>query len=263
MLNSHISKLKERLDAIRPQLIDHPLYKNVHTIQQLQTFTQYHIFAVWDFMSLLKSLQSKLTCTTTPWMPVGTANTRYLINEIVLGEESDVDQFGNRISHFELYINAMEQLGSDTTSINQLLTFIQNGIDINEALKKTNLSSFIQEFVGFTFDIIEHQPDYVQAAVFTFGREDLIPDMFIGLVKELSVSNADKISTFKYYLERHIEVDGDHHSHLAMQMVADLCGDDSAKWEKATIASIEAIEQRIKLWDAINNVIMDKTIAVI
>jgi len=263
MVNPHISKLKERLDVIRPQLLRHPLYKNVHTIQQLQTFTQYHIFAVWDFMSLLKSLQSKLTCTSTPWMPIGTANTRYLINEIVLGEESDVDQFGNRISHFELYINAMEQLGSDTTSINQLLTFVQNGIDIKEALKKTNLSAFIQEFVGFTFDIIKHQPDYVQAAVFTFGREDLIPDMFIGLVKELSVSNADKISTFKYYLERHIEVDGEHHSHLAMQMVADLCGDDAMKWEKATIASIEAIEQRIKLWDAINNVIMDKAIAVV
>jgi hypothetical protein len=263
MVNPHISKLKERLDAIRPQLLHHPLYKNVHTIQQLQTFTQYHIFAVWDFMSLLKSLQSKLTCTSTPWMPIGTANTRYLINEIVLGEESDVNQFGNRISHFELYINAMEQLGSDTTAIHQLITFIQNGIGIKEALKKTNLSSFIQEFVGFTFDIIEHQPDYVQAAVFTFGREDLIPDMFIGLVKELNVSNADKISTFKYYLERHIEVDGDHHSHLAMQMVADLCGDDVVKWEKATTASIEAIEQRIKLWDAINHLIIEKTISVI
>jgi len=263
MLPQNILKLKEQLDLVRPKLLHHPLYKNVHTIQQLQMFTQYHVFAVWDFMSLLKSLQSTLTCTTTPWMPIGTANTRYLINEIVLGEESDVDQLGNRISHFELYINAMEQLGSDTTSINQLLTFIKNGIGIKEALKKTNLSTFIQEFVGFTFDIIENQPDYVQAAVFTFGREDLIPDMFIGMVKELNVSNADKISTFKYYLERHIEVDGDHHSHLAMKMVADLCGDDIMKWEKATIASIEAIEQRIKLWDAINNVIMDKTIAII
>jgi hypothetical protein len=263
MQSQNIIKLKEQLDLVRPKLLHHPLYKNVHTIQQLQIFTQYHIFAVWDFMSLLKSLQSKLTCTASPWMPVGTANTRYLINEIVLGEESDVDQFGNRISHFELYIKAMEQLGSDTTAINQLLTFIQNGVHVKEALKKTNLSAFIQEFVGFTFDIIEHQPDYIQAAVFTFGREDLIPDMFIGLVKELSVSNADKISTFKYYLERHIEIDGDHHSHLAMQMVADLCGDDLIKWEKATTASIEAIEHRIKLWDAINNVIMGTTIAAI
>ena len=260
MSSENILKLKERLELVRPKLLHHPLYKNVHTIQQLQIFTQYHIFAVWDFMSLLKSLQKKLTCTTTPWMPVGTANTRYLINEIVLGEESDVDEFGNRISHFELYINAMEQLGSDTTSIHQLLSFIQNGIGIKDAIKKTNLATFIQDFLGFTFDVIEHQPDYVQAAVFTFGREDLIPDMFIGLVKQLSVSNANKISTFKYYLERHIEVDGDHHSHLAMEMVNDLCGNDVKKWEMATLASIEAIEHRIKLWDEINRLILEKTV---
>ena len=84
--------------------------------------------------------------------------------------------------------------------------------------------------------------------------------MFIGLVKQLSVSNANKISTFKYYLERHIEVDGDHHSHLAMEMVNDLCGNDVKKWEMATLASIEAIEHRIKLWDEINRLILEKTV---
>jgi hypothetical protein len=91
----------------------------------------------------------------------------------------------------------------------------------------------------------------VQAAVFTFGREDLIPDMFIGIVKELSLAHSEALNVFKYYLERHIEVDGGHHSHLAIEMVTTLCGTDHDKWEAATKASIEALTKRNELWNAV------------
>ena len=214
-------------------------------------FTGYHVFAVWDFMSLLKSLQQKLTCTTTPWVPIGSANTRYLINEIVLGEESDVDESGNRTSHFELYLNAMKKMGADTTPIDQLLIYLQNGISVQQAMEQLQLPNAIKDFVGYTFNIIEKAPVHVQAAVFTFGREDLIPDMFMGLVKDLSAQYPEQLSVFKYYLERHIEVDGDHHSHLAMEMVAELCGEDALKWEQATEAAIASLKQRKYLWDAV------------
>ena len=101
--SARIEKLKTEIEPLRQQLIQHDLYKNIRTIEDLHVFMEHHMFAMWDFMSLLKSLQQTLTCTGVPWMPVGSANTRYLINEIVLGEESDVDAEGNRISHFELY----------------------------------------------------------------------------------------------------------------------------------------------------------------
>ena len=104
----HLSVLQERISSVRQDIIQHPLYPQLKELKDLQQFTQYHVFAVWDFMSLLKSLQRQLTCVTTPWVPVGAANTRYLINEIVTGEESDVDADGNRISHFELYLQAMQ-----------------------------------------------------------------------------------------------------------------------------------------------------------
>ena len=251
MSNPHIKQLQLAIQATRLQLVNHPLYSQLQTIHQIQLFTSYHVFAVWDFMSLLKALQQNLTCTTIPWVPVGSANTRYLINEIVLGEESDVDEQGNRTSHFELYLKAMQQLGSETTVIEQLLAYIANGVDVVTAMNKLNMPTAIKEFVSFTFDIVQHHPAHVQAAVFTFGREDLIPDMFIGLVSDLSASHPEKISILKYYLERHIEVDGGHHSHLATEMVVELCGNDAVKWQQATEASIIALEKRKLLWDAI------------
>lgn len=250
-MNSFIKDLKQSITPIRSQLVAHPLYAQMHTLQQLQQFTQWHVFAVWDFMSLLKSLQNNLTCTTTPWLPTGNANTRYLINEIVLGEESDIDENGNRTSHFELYLKAMQQMGASTTNIQLLIQYLQQGLTITQALEKLNLPIAIQQFVQHTFNVIQHQPIYVQAAVFTFGREDLIPDMFIEIVKELSVDYAHELAVFKYYLERHIEVDGDHHSHLALEMVAELCGTDTTKWEAATKASIEALSKRNELWYAV------------
>jgi hypothetical protein len=91
----------------------------------------------------------------------------------------------------------------------------------------------------------------VKAAVFTFGREDLIPSMFMKILDKIYADAPDKVSIFKYYIERHIEVDGDHHSHLALDMVSRLCGLDDSKWEEATAASVKALALRIGLWDAI------------
>lgn len=251
MDHPNINQLKQTLAPVRDTLIAHPLYTRLHTLEHIQTFTQYHVYAVWDFMSLLKSLQQQLTCVTLPWVPKGNGNTRYLINEIVLGEESDVDQNGVRQSHFELYLTAMKQLGASTAAIEQLLQHLAGGMPVAAALQQLDLPSGITDFVQFTFHTIEHTPAHVQAAVFTFGREDLIPDMFLGMVKELSATFPEQLSVFRYYLERHIEVDGDHHSHLAMEMVTELCGSDAQKWAEATQASLEALQSRKKLWDAV------------
>jgi hypothetical protein len=251
MANARIAQLNREIEPLRQQLVNHSLYKNIGSIDDLRVFMEHHVFAVWDFMSLLKSLQQKLTCVTTPWMPIGSANTRYLINEIVAGEESDVDENGDRTSHFELYLRAMQQAGCNNTAINSLFTYLSNGESLNAALADKNIPEAVRNFVNYTFDVIANQPDYVQAAVFTFGREDLIPAMFTNMVKEFNQQIPGKVDVLLYYLERHIEVDGDHHSHLAYQMTADLCADDDNKWIEATAAVKKALQVRIDLWDGI------------
>lgn len=212
---------------------------------------QYHVFAVWDFMSLLKTLQRELTCVAVPWVPVGNAATRYLINEIVTGEESDVDQQGNRMSHFELYLLAMKQAGADTGSIERLIAALKAGHTLTQALDAAGVPQAITNFVQCTFDTIGSAKPSLQAAVFTFGREDLIPGMFVSFVRDLNDQTSDRASVFQYYLERHIEVDGDHHSHLAYEMTELLCGDDADKWEQAQQAVAAALKARLQLWDAI------------
>jgi Protein of unknown function (DUF3050) len=249
--NGRIANLKAEIEPLRLQLINHALYKNIRTIDDLNIFMEHHVFAVWDFMSLLKALQQKLTCTNVPWMPVGNANTRYLINEIVLGEESDVDAEGNRTSHFELYLAAMQQAGCSDTGIKSLFDELSGGKSIEEGLILANIPSAARKFVQHTFDVINTGKPYLQAAVFTFGREDLIPGMFISMVKEISKQLPGKVDTLLYYLERHIEVDGEHNSQLAYQMTADLCGDDDSKWAEAADAVKEALQERIALWDGI------------
>lgn len=253
--NERIALLKQQIEPLRAQLISHPLYQQMNTLSDLNIFMEHHAFAVWDFMSLLKALQQKLTCTDVPWMPVGNANTRYLINEIVTGEESDVDEQGNRTSHFELYLRAMQQAGSGAKAIYALFSEILNGKNIDEALLIANIPAPARSFVQHTFEVIATNQAHIQAAVFTFGREDLIPDMFISIVKEISKQFPGKVDLLLYYLERHIEVDGDHHSHLAYQMTAELCGEDDNKWIDATQAVEQALKVRIALWDGISEAI--------
>jgi hypothetical protein len=97
----NIQQINKTIEPQKNILLQHPLYKKVKTIEDLKCFLENHVFAVWDFMSLLKALQSKLTCTTTPGSPPK-PETRYLINEIVVAEESDLSIDGRRQSHYEM-----------------------------------------------------------------------------------------------------------------------------------------------------------------
>ncbi len=250
-MNNYVEQLKSNIEQVRNTLLAHPVYSQIQDLQGLQRFSETHVFAVWDFMSLLKSLQIGLTSVTLPWVPVGNADTRYLINEIVLGEESDVDEAGNRISHFELYLKAMQQMGASTNVIETIIAQINTGTKVQDAIEGAQLPKQVKDFLQFTFDISFNAPLHVKAAVFTFGREDLIPSMFMKILHKIYADAPDKVSIFKYYIERHIEVDGDHHSHLALDMVNRLCGSDASKWEEATAASVRALALRIGLWDAI------------
>jgi hypothetical protein len=243
-----IDRLEQQISEARRAVTAHPLYAALDNRPAICTFLEHHVFAVWDFMSLLKSLQRSLTCVELPWVPTGPTGSRRLINDIVLVEESD-ELGGGFISHFELYLGGMTEAGADTSVIAAFIDLLRAGTPVTEALGAAGVPAPAAEFVRLTWGLIESAPVHAQAAAFAFGREDLIPDMFqqvVGVNK--SVGSLD---TFVDYLARHIEVDGEEHTPMAMQMLADLCGDDSAKWADCAETINLALAARARLWDGI------------
>ena len=246
-----IQYLQQTLEPTRQQLLNNSLYQRLETLADLRCFMEHHVFAVWDFMSLLKALQRELTCVAVPWVPTPNPATRRLINEIVLGEESDVDPEGRPTSHFELYLRAMEECGANTAPIRKLVAVIAAGQTVGQALTVAQVPASVREFVETTFDIIDSGQPHAVAAAFTFGREDLIPGLFRQLVGELRDRFPGQLDTFVYYLDRHIELDEEVHAPLAEQMVRELCADDPSRWQESQQVALRCLEARMVLWNGI------------
>jgi hypothetical protein len=254
----NIKTINEKIQPLKEQLLNHSLYNKIKTIDDLRQFQESHIYAVWDFMSLLKALQATLTCTTTPWLPIGNPETRYLINEIVSAEETDISLEGKRQSHYEMYIDAMKASGAVTKNIESFLEHVIQTQNIFVSIKQSDLHPNIKEFLNFTFRVIEEGKPHEIAAAFTFGREDLIPEMFTAILNNFQANFPETdLSKLIYYFERHIELDGDEHGPMAMKMIDDLCGNNITNWKEVEEISIQALEKRIGLWDAIEEKILE------
>lgn len=248
-----ITFVEESIQNQRDALKNHRLYELLSDVEDIKTFMELHVYAVWDFMSLLKSLQRELTCIDVPWKPVKNAKIARFINEIVWGEESDVNELGEAESHFSMYLAAMQEVGADTKPILNFLDQVQGIDDIDQKIVACVKDADAVDFLRFTFSTIATGSTHKIAAAFTFGREDLIPDMFLAIIKQASEGKVNLYPKLSYYLERHIEVDGDDHGPLSLEMVKELCGEDTLKWEEVRIVASEALQSRILLWDAIAN----------
>jgi len=249
----NIEHIQKEIESLRQELKSHRLYEQLETIEDIKIFTQDHVFAVWDFMSLLKALQIELTCVSIPWVPRKKGKLTQFINEIALAEESDVDLSGESKSHFEMYLDAMGRMGSDTQKIEIFMSKITQNMPVSEALDFAEVPDAVKSFVKVTFDTIYSNDAHKIASAFTFGREDLIPDMFIEIIQQTHEQASFK--DFLYYLNRHVELDGDSHGPLSLEMIVELCGDDQQKWSEVLATAKASLEVRISLWDYIADTI--------
>ena len=246
---NRINLIRERLAPLRTALLDHPIYNQITSMERLHIFMRHHVFAVWDFMCLLNCLQQSLCPSRVPWLPPADSAAVRLINEIVLGEECDADGSGGFSSHFQLYHRAMKRCGAATVTIDRLLKDVETGQSVESALANCNAPRAVRQFVTQTFDVIAGGDLCAVAAAFTFGREDLLPDVFQRIVDELNTESAGELEDFRYYLQRHIELDGDHHGPMAEMMLAELCRDDDLKWRIAEQAAVRSLQARRQLWN--------------
>ena len=248
---SRTTELVESLRPLRDRLLRHPLYSSIASPEALCVFMEHHVFAVWDFMTLLKSLQKSLSCVDVPWVPTPDRAARRLVNEIVLAEESDEDGQGGYASHFELYLDAMRQAKADTTPIENFLEAIRAGDPVEAALDADYVPPSARAFVRSTWGFVESGSIAAVASAFTLGREELIPDLFRGLVESIESREPGRLALFRHYLDRHVELDGDEHGPMALRMLSEVCGNDPVRWRDARFAASTALDARLALWDGV------------
>jgi hypothetical protein len=247
-----IDRIQAKLVDLRAKLLEHEVYRQIDGISALRCFMEHHVFAVWDFMSLLKALQRKYTCVYMPWTPASNTTIARFINEIVIGEETDEDGRGGFASHFDLYRRAMRQFGADTAPIDSLNSTIHDGGSLGDALSDPRIPAAAQRFVRDTFDIIESSDSVAILSAFTFGREDLLPAVFQRIVDELNVQSSGGLAEFQYYLQRHIGLDGDEHGPMAQRLIELVCGENEAHWQTAEESAVKSLTSRLTFWDGIS-----------
>lgn len=239
------------------KLESHPVYEAVETIEDLQCFMEHHVYSVWDFMSLIKYLQSVVAPTRYPWVPAGDGNVRRFINELVLEEESDeTREGGQHSSHFELYHNAMKEIGANTDmSVRFVETVASKGLP--EALALPGIPEPSRLFTGRTFQYITDDKPHEVAAALALGREHIIPSIFRSILKRMKVSERDA-PTFHFYLNRHIHLDEDFHAPLSLKLLNSLCGGNETRIDEAINAARTAVEARLRFWDGVLAAIEDR-----
>ena len=240
--------------AWREKLNQHPVYGSIHNLDDIRIFMSHHVYSVWDFMSLAKFLQHKIAPAQFPWIPIGHPSVRRFINEIVLEEESDEglpssDGKKSYCSHFELYCQAMQEIGAGTSKPLEFVALVQRE-GIHTALTRDIAPMPSRRFMEATFGFIDTDKSHVVAAAFALGREHVIPGMFRSLLNKMEVAE-NAAPAFHYYLRRHIHLDEGSHGPLSLLMLNELCAGDKHKLEEAEQAAIQAIEARLAFWDGV------------
>ncbi len=236
--------LEAHVAGARAAVLDHQLYQSVTTLDRLVRFMGSHVYAVWDSMSLLKALQRQVTCTDTPWVPTSQAGARRLVNSLVLAEESDVVN-GRIVSHFELYLQAMREVGADTTRVERFVKLVVAGHDVATALSAAGAPPGAQTFVLQTMAFVREGRPHAMAAAFFAGRQAIVPDMFRRLQAAIPATPA-----MEAYLDRHTGPDNDRLAEQGFALLEDLCGDDGGRWREAGDAALAALRARADLWSA-------------
>lgn len=249
-----------KINALSLSLKNHSLFEKgiIKDLTSLHIFMEHHVFAVWDFMSLIKSLQHHICPSSNCWVPndrIRSGSAR-LINEIILAEETDLDVDGvSAICHHDLYAQAMMEVGADADLIEKWVDAVTDS-GFHFAIENTDVPKASAKFMESTFEFIDTGKPHIIAAAFAFGRETIIPHMFSKLANQLNISKID-CPKFHYYLSRHISLDGETHGPQSLALVEDLCSHDPKHIHEAEQAALKAIRARIKFWDEVERAIKE------
>ena len=196
-----------------------------------------------------------------PWLPPKDPQAARLINEIVLGEESDQREGPGHCSHFELYLEAMREVGASTVAIERFIELLRDGMTVDTALRTVNAAPMVIRFVANTLDIALNASAHKVAAAFLHGRESVIPHMFQRILDEWGIDKA-QAPTLRYYLRRHIDIDSEDHGPAAEQLLDRLVAGQSQREAEIYSTALAAVDSRLALWDGLQLSLNQHAVAV-
>lgn len=241
-------QLISQIEPLQTSLLQHAIYRQISNLDALQMFMEFHVFAVWDFMTLVKSLQRHLTCIDLPWLPPTDIHSARLINDIVLAEETDEVAPGLYTSHFDLYLKAMREVGANTETIQVFIRLLRQGMPAEQALSDLPIHAHTKSFVLNTLSSSRGSIPEV-AAAFLLGRETIIPSMFQRILNQLEPAHGLSCESFRLYLDRHIHLDEESHAPMGQKLLQNVCGTDPRKWQQALKSAQRSLMARHRLWD--------------
>ena len=143
----------------------------------------------------------------------------------------------------------MNDVGADTSNIMNLIKNCEYD-NMHKAFLNINAPKEGLVFIKNTFKCIKTSKLSNIAAIFTFGRETTIPDMFLKILNKIDCENL-KYANLRLYINRHIEVDSSRHGPLSLKLFEYTCNDNQETYDEAISYAIDSIDKRIQLWDGV------------
>ncbi|MBX3356513.1 MAG: DUF3050 domain-containing protein [Phycisphaeraceae bacterium] len=250
-----LDALRVRKDALSVSLVaeadrvaNHHVYSMVVDLESARAFMEHHVWCVWDFMMLAKSVQVGLGCYELLWVPPADTDAVAAINAIIADEEADIGPDGLKHSHFEIYLGAMKEAGASTRSIDAFLSRLRITRDLIPSMLDVGATPPAVRFVQATYKSATG-PIHARVAALCLAREELVPRLLSTLLTNLP--NDSCLSMFRWYIERHIQVDSATHGPLSATLYSNTVRNDAVVEREALESAIEAIRARGQFLDSI------------
>ncbi len=273
-----IARMEKRVAPLRMWLESHKLHEALGgDVDDLRKFAEIHVWCVWVMMSMLKAFQVELaTKETLPWIPSSDGRKKEklarMVNEMALRYQYWVvdEKTGKTTTNFEMYLQAMAQLGCDSAEITSFLSFLHKSArcglpcaaSMEAALRFCAMPRGVAGVLRYCFALIQSRQLHRLAASFAFVRnKSSVVSALLATLDKARAEEGQDFDLYRRWLERFAGLLDHNFAPLAFQILVELCGDDEAKWREVEQTAAESLQvQRIFFDDVYNELIFKKPI---
>ncbi len=261
MMNPFIESFLQTVQPLRKQIVHHDIFQQLDSLEHLQLFMESHAFVVWEDLSIVRAFQKSKNKDFVPWaLRENAAQMRSLYATLLLAE-ADLDMEGKPQNHLDLYIQAMEEVGANTSKIGLLMRYLEQGVPWVDAVSSLRINPRYKEGIIHLLRHLELAEAHHLYALFGFARLHQIPPLLEATALDLAEQHPEHVATFVYYLEQARQYMCLQEDVLMAQMLTEQCGQDKEKWDSCTRLVAEVLQWRIKVLDSISRLIPQEEVS--